>query len=249
MLDWLFRPTCPCDPAAKVWVEKRLAWLADEFEDSAYSGRPVILPTPQFFPDPFDGSESSIRTMLDRVCGYMDVDRELVDLEFTDHCGKIWMVNDSGQYLPSGMAGTYSKEDQRVHIKLDVSGIDNLTGLIGTMAHELAHERLMGERRMTGEEFDNELLTDLTVVHFGLGVFLANSPRAWQSTLTSWPGGELRRPEYMSSPMYGWALAHLALFRGETKPPWARYLSLSARANLTQGIRYLLATADTTYRP
>ena len=27
------------------------------------------------------------------------------------------------------------------------------------------------------EEYDNELLTDLTVVFFGLGIFLANAPR------------------------------------------------------------------------
>jgi hypothetical protein len=248
MLDWLYRPTCPCDPAAKVWVEKRLAWLAEEFEDSAFSGHPVFPPTPQFFPDPFDGSANSIRTMLDRVCGYMKVDRDIVQLKFNDDVGKVWLVNDSGQYLPSGLAGTYSQDEELVLIKLDVAGMDNLVGLVGTMAHELAHSRLMGEGRVSCKEFDNELLTDLTVVHFGLGVFLANSPRAWQSTLTGWPGSELRRPEYMSSPMDGWALAHLALFRGETKPPWARYLSLSALANLKQGIRYLITTADTAYR-
>jgi len=249
MLDWLFRPTCPCDPAAKAWVEKRLAWLAHEFDDSAFSGRPVVLPTPQFFPDQFDGSERSIRLMLDRVCRYMDVDRDLVDLEFTDHCHKISLVNDSGQYLPTAPAATYSQKNEGFLIKVDVSEIDDLVGLVGTMAHELAHARLLGEKRIPRDVFDNELLTDLTTVHFGLGVFLANSPRARSSKMSKWPDSELRRPEYMSSPIFGWALAHLALFRGETDPPWAKYLSLGARANLKQGIRYLVATADTVYRP
>jgi hypothetical protein len=248
MLDWPFRPSCPCDPAAKAWVEKRLAWLADEFEDSAFSGRRIVLPTPEFFPDRYDGSERSIREMFDRVCGYMDVPPELVDLDFTDEVGKLWLVNDAGQYLPSGLAGQYL-EEEKFQVKIDVSEIDDLVGLVGTMAHELAHARLLGECRISRDIFDNELLTDLTTVHFGLGVFSANSPRSWTSKMSNWPNSELRRPEYMSPPMFGWALAHLALFRGETKPAWAKYLSLAARANLKQGIRYLFATADSTYLP
>ena len=49
--------------------------------------------------------------------------------------------------------------------------------------------------------------------------------------------------------MFGWALAHLAWFRGETKPAWATALTPAARANLHQGIRYLMATSDSTYLP
>ena len=36
MLDWLFPPSCPCDSAAKAWVEERLEWLTGEFDDSAF---------------------------------------------------------------------------------------------------------------------------------------------------------------------------------------------------------------------
>ncbi len=49
--------------------------------------------------------------------------------------------------------------------------------LVGTMAHELAHLKLMGERRVTGDEYDNELLTDLTAVFHGFGIFLGNLPK------------------------------------------------------------------------
>jgi hypothetical protein len=30
MFGW-FRPGCPCDPAAKSWVEERLQWLSKQF--------------------------------------------------------------------------------------------------------------------------------------------------------------------------------------------------------------------------
>src|SRR5438270_9899995 len=88
MLHWLFRPSCPCDPAAKAWVEERLEWLAGEFDDSAFSGRRVVLPTPEFFPDPYDGSKKAVRKLLDRVCEYMDVVPDLVALKFVADAGK-----------------------------------------------------------------------------------------------------------------------------------------------------------------
>jgi len=248
MFDWLFRPSCPCDSAAKNWIEERLEWLAGEFDDSAFTGRKVILPTPTFFPDPYDGSKTAVRRLLDRVCEYMDVVPDLVALRFVADAGKIWLVNESGQLLP-GAAGTYEEGDDKFIIRIDKSGLDDPMGLIGTIAHELAHVRLLGESRIMSEIFDNELLTDLTVVHFGLGIFLANTPRNWDSQLSTWPDTELRRPEYMSPPMFGWALAHLAWFRGEESPEWTRYLTGAARTNLRQGLRYLLATKDSWYRP
>jgi hypothetical protein len=117
------------------------------------------------------------------------------------------------------------------------------------MAHELAHVRLLGESRVMAEEFDNELLTDLTVVHFGLGIVLANTPRTWDSQYTKWPDTDLLKPEYMTPPMFGWALAHLAWHRGEERPGWARYLNSGARINLNQSLRYLRATGDSVYQP
>jgi hypothetical protein len=248
MLNWLFRPTCPCDPEAKAWVEERLAWLADEFADSAFSGRPVVLPTDAFFPDPYDGSKKAVRRLLDRVCGYMDVVPDLVAVKFVADAGKIWLVNDAGHYV-SGAAGTYEEGERKFIVRIDRSGLDHPTGLVGTIAHELAHVRLLGEGRVMREVFDNELLTDLTVVHFGLGIFLANTPRNWDGQYTKWPDTELRMPEYMTPPMFGWALAHLAWFRGEERPEWARHLNAAGRANLKQGVRYLRATADSSYPP
>jgi hypothetical protein len=248
MLGWLFRPSCPCDPAAKRWVEERLRWLAGEFDGGAFGGGPVVLPTPEFFPDPYDGSKKSVRRLLYRVCEFMGVAPGLVELRFVADAGKIWLVNDAGHYLP-GAAGTYEEGEHQFLIRIDKSGLDDPMGLVGTMAHELAHVHLLGEGRLPADSFDNELLTDLTVVHFGLGIFLANTPRNWESQYSKWPGRDLLKPEYMTPPMFGWALAHLAWFRGEDRPGWAKHLSSGARANLRQGLRYLQETKDSSYKP
>jgi hypothetical protein len=121
--------------------------------------------------------------------------------------------------------------------------------LVATIAHELAHERLMGEGRVGGDEFDNELLTDLTAVHLGLGIFLANSPRNWDSHQDYWPESPLRRPQYMSPPMFGYTLAHIAWHTGHRKPAWRRYLGPSVRTDFEQAARYLCETGDSEFRP
>jgi hypothetical protein len=108
---------------------------------------------------------------------------------------------------------------------------------------------LLGEGRIMREAYDNELLTDLTVVFFGLGIFLANTPRNWESQYTKWPGTELLKPEYMTPPMFGYALAHLAWFRGEERPAWAKYLHWNARADFKEALRFLSKTSQSTFRP
>jgi hypothetical protein len=248
MLAWLLPPTCPCDPSAKAWVEERLKWLEEEFDDHAFNGRTIVLPTQEFFPDPYDGSKRAVRVLLNRVCEYMDVVPDLVTLKFVADVGKLWLVNEAGAYLPQA-AGTYEEGKRKFIIRIDKSGLDDPIGLVGTMAHELAHVRLMGEGRITSDAFDNELLTDLTVVFFGLGLFLANTPRNWESHYTKWPGTSLHKPEYMTPPMFGYALGHLAWFRGEAKPAWARHLHWNSRANFKQAVRFLFQTGDSAFKP
>jgi hypothetical protein len=248
MFGWLFSPSCPCDPAAKSWVEERLQWLSEEFADSAFTGLPVVLPTPEFFPDAYDRSKGSVRRLLDRVCEYMDVVPARVTLQTLADTTNLWLVNDAGQYLPHA-AGTYEEGERKYIIRVSKSEFDDPMALVGTMAHELAHVRLLGEGHVTSEVYDNELLTDLAVVFFGLGIFLANSPRVWDSQHTRWPGTFLVKPEYMTPPMFGYALAHLAWFRGESKPAWAKYLHLNARPDFKEALRFLWKTGDSEFRP
>jgi len=248
MFEWLFPPACPCDPAAKAWVESRLQWLSQEFDDHAFNGRPLVLPTPQILPDSYDGSRRAVRALLGQVCGYMDVVPDLVDLRFVAEAGKLWLVNEAGQYIPHA-AGTYEETEEKFLIRIDESELHDPMGLVATMAHELAHVRLLGEGRITNTAYDNELLTDLTVVFFGLGLFLANTPRNWDSQYSRWPGTNLLKPEYMTPPMFAYALAHLAWFRGEQKPAWADHLHFNARPEFKQALRFLMKTRDSAFKP
>jgi hypothetical protein len=237
MFNW-FSARCPLDPLAKAWIERRLAWLDEQFGADVFTRRAVILPTAEFFPDHYDASDEAVRVMLERVCRYMDVDDAQVHLEvYNDH--RPFELVDRRGNLTGWAAGTYSSNEEVFLIRVGESQLNNPVDLVGTLAHELAHVRLMGQGRVDPDEFDNELLTDLTVVFHGLGIFLANNPRAWVCDMTYWPGTRLKKPEYMTLPMFGYALAYAAWLRGESKPDWTKFLRLDARACWRQSLRYL----------
>lgn len=236
MFGWLFGSGCPLDPPGKAWVEERLAWLRDEFGADDLYGGTMILPTPEFFPDSYDGSRDAVYPLFDRVCDYMGVERDMLRLEFLRPAANpSFLVNDSGEAIPTEAAGVYMGDV----IRVNENEMTDPIWLVGTLAHELAHQRLLGEGRIDPDVYDNELLTDLTTVFKGLGIFLANSPRNWQGTDTVWPGTRLRKPEYMTGPMFGYALALVAWLRGETNPAWARHVSSGVRSELWQGLRFL----------
>jgi hypothetical protein len=250
MFGWLFQPACPCDPAAKRWVEDRLQWLSRQFGLHILLERPIILPTDEFFPDPYDGSPKTVRQMFRRVCTYMETDPDSVELElFTDQTPGSVMALDPTRGFAAGTWQAGEGPWRKGTIRIERSALDRPADLIGTMAHELAHQRLLGERRAEADAYDNELLTDLTAVYHGFGVFLANNPRKSTGELSYWPGTSLRRPEYISEPMLGYALAHIAWFRDESPPAWTKALRWAPRAVFKQGLRYLQETAGSAFRP
>jgi hypothetical protein len=247
MFGW-FRPICPCDPAAKQWVEDRLQWLVKQFGLHILLERPIILPTETFFPDPWDGSPKAVRRMFHRVCKFMAVDPDVVQLQvLSDQRQRSLSPLDPGHGVAAASweGGPWARGIVRVH----ESQMERPADLIGILAHELAHQRLLGEGRYASDQFDNELVTDLTAIFHGFGVFLANNPRKSTGELGRWPGTKLYRPEYLSEPMLGYALAHIAWFRDEERPEWVRHLRWAPRAVYKQGFRYLQKTGNSTFKP
>jgi hypothetical protein len=53
------KPTCPLDPPTQEWIDRRWQWLTEEFGSERLQSAPVILPTPEFFPDAYSGSEET----------------------------------------------------------------------------------------------------------------------------------------------------------------------------------------------
>ncbi|MDQ3330908.1 MAG: hypothetical protein M3552_09675 [Planctomycetota bacterium] len=252
------RPTCPIPPIPKDWVETRLEWLIEQFGADVFLSRPLVLPNRDILPEKFDDSDEAVRSLLDRICDLMGVESSEIDLRIVKPQGHdLHLVDGGGRASPTGFGGLYQggpiaskrgrrggRVSSRSTISLNADELINLIGLIGTMAHELAHHRLLGEGRIRPDAFDHELATDLTAIFHGFGLFLADGTRNWAASYDVWPGTNLKRPEYMTPPMCGYALAHRAWLCNELKPAWASQLSYDVRAAFKQGLRFLRETKD-----
>lgn len=237
------QPQCPVPRDEKAWLENGFAWLTDQFGRERLQRGTVILPTEQFFPDRFDGTNQTIRLLLDRVCKYMDVDCSTVLLHLYDEgrtidLGPGCMVVSEG----SGTAGTY-RQGAKTVVSVEATHREEPVILVAIMAHELGHARLLGENRINAENRDHEKLTDLSTVFFGLGIFNANACiHESQQQVAGWYRWSIGRMGYLSKPMWAYALALYAWARGENKPPWAKHLRTNVRCLMKDGLRYLLKT-------
>src|SRR5262245_5592671 len=132
MFGWLFGSSCPLDPFAKNWVETSLLWMRDEFGADEFYGSPIILPTPEFFPDSYDGSRKSVRVLFDRVCDYMGVEPGLIQLKFLKPAANpLFLVNDGGEAVPTEAAGLY----EGAVIRINENEMADPMALVGTLAH------------------------------------------------------------------------------------------------------------------
>jgi len=237
----------------KEWIEKSFQWLLKQFGEDFFLKRQTILPQQSFFPDKYDGTEECVTKLVERVCAYMDVDPNLVEVDFffdRDETAAKHRTGNQGEY--SGAAGLYfskaSKEARR-KIAINVSQFKNPMSLVATIAHELGHVILLGGGKISHDDKDHEYLTDLITVFFGLGIFTANSAfqfSQWQDH--SHQGWRTARLGYMSEEMFAYSLAVYAWMRGETNPKWSSCLAMNVGHYFKQSMKYLGKGGQTSLR-
>ncbi|MFO0941283.1 MAG: hypothetical protein U0930_10990 [Pirellulales bacterium] len=210
------------------WLEMRWRWLIGQFGDRR--DKPIVLTEPEYFPEEYRFDEASVDRYLTRVCSYMDADRSRIQLHFHEELPKITTGTDAKSF-----AGLYVENGEQVEIWIEAKQLDDPLSLVATLAHEVGHLRLLGEKRVNDDEPDHEFLTDLSVIFFGLGIFTANSAvRESHLTFGQFHSWEISRLGYLSLPMQGYANALLGYSRGEFNPEWSRYLRPDVRSVFKQ---------------
>lgn len=248
---WFGPPKCPVDEHVQQWVDARWNWLCDTFGRDRLRSARVILPIHNDFPEDYDANDlSTIRLLFDRVCTYMGLTPERMDFGvYTTEKERIREFTEIRLDFASSV-GLYERTPGGCKVWVAEQQLDDPMSLVATCAHELAHELLLGQERITDEAADHEPLTDLLTVYFGLGIFGANAAvtasSGFEGGVSFWKVG---RQGYLDLRTYGYALALFARMRGEVKPAWAKELRLDVRDAFKKGLAFLAERDDPRFRP
>ena len=242
MFGWLSKrpPECPIEEESREWVERRSAWIVEQFGPEKVLRCPVVLPTSEFFPQRYlEGPEDAL-DLFDRVRDYLGVADGRAELyivegraeKMTNH-----LVRSDG---PSAL-GTYQATDGGpAIICLSVDLLPYPTEVVSTVAHELCHVLLLGDGRVSAEEEDHEPLTDLLMVFTGFGVFGANTAvREHVEHVDLGSSWSIASTGYLREPTWAFALALFAHMRGEPAPAWRSALTPSVATAFRRSMRYL----------
>ncbi len=150
----LFKTSSPLDVYEKVWTEWRMRWFAEQFGLDQILQCEMILPTKEYFPYQING-EKDVRTLMEQLSGYLNVDLTNVELEIADDSRMI------------GRVGEYQSGERAV-IRVAASQLQDPLLLTATIAHELSHEILLGRNLIDASFSDHEMTTDLLPVYSDL---------------------------------------------------------------------------------
>ena len=243
----LFHPKCPVPPREQAWIEKMLLWCVDRFGDPPLR-RPVVEPTPDFFPGGYLGTQEDVLRTVDQVRGHLGIGAERFTVEIAaddDLPGELESMP-AAATRRAVVAGDYRQREGRGLVRIDPAQAGNRMRLVAVAAHELCHELLLGGGGISGADGeDHEPLTDLVTVYTGFGVFTANAAFHFETLATGWRTSTLG---YLTEAMFGYALGCYAWLRGETgtEPAWTRFLDTNPRGYMRQSVRYLASNSGRT---
>ncbi|MFT3934880.1 MAG: hypothetical protein QM726_14745 [Chitinophagaceae bacterium] len=234
---------CPVDNETRQWLEASINLLFDIFKRDRLHEKKVMIPHHSDFPIRYDGTELSALESLKIVCRQMDIPYDEIKIDFfTDGVSEL----DTGSPLNGGRIFLSSEGDKNTaglyfgrdtdglfHIALERKKLNLPENMVATLAHELSHVKLLGENRI---DENDEKLTDLTTILFGMGIFNANSAFQTYTTIDShgW-----RKMGYLTQMEWGYALALVEYKKKQKDQAWLKYLSPNVRQDFLMGLKYL----------
>jgi hypothetical protein len=219
------KPSLPLTANDKEWTEDALLWIVDQFGAGFLKTVSIKTPTTKYFNRKYKGTEEDVEFILERICEYMSVDRASVYLSFYGHPD---IAQDHN--LPHNVrsdktpAGKYQEwPEGYIEISLNLKELKDPISVISTLAHEVAHAKLLGERRIAEND---EPLTDLLTVAFGFGIFTGNAifkMEQWSDSRMQ--GWSMKRKGYLPEQIVSYAMAWMAKYQGDTACVWTTFFS------------------------
>ena len=242
------RDGCPVSEISRLRLEEAFLILLEFFGKENTQHRRVLIPHFSHFPISYNGTEQTANETLKIVAAQMEVPFDRIILGYYDDGvrevstgspfgGRIFLQSEKDDQNAAGLYWGRT-EDDKYEIWLNRGNLTEPEGLVATLAHEIAHIKLLGENRIA---VNNEPLTDLTTIFFGLGIFNANE--AFQ-TFRNFDSHGWRSKGYLSQTQWGYALALFANLRGEESPQWIDHLMPNVKGDFLKSQKFILNNRD-----
>lgn len=235
----------PLNPELRKYFEHNLCWMVEVFPDINYKENKVLTPTKNDFPIIWDGSLESINKAKEIICYRMNIEPNEIDIDYFSNGIKKIDIGSSILFLEKDenvdeALGLYfgKNENGNYKIALEDSILTEPISLIATISHELSHVKLLGENRI---DENDEMLTDLSTVFFGLGIFNANDTFDYFQNFESYG---YKSSGYLKVEEWAYAFAIYSYLREETNPKWKKYLKKSIIIELDKCLNYVFNNED-----
>ena len=239
----------PLDKELRKYFENNFLWLMQEFPEPKIEERKILTPTASDFPVKWNKNRENAIDVLKIICNNMQLDPNEIKLDFYDNglkeidTGASVIFTEQDPDSPEA-AGLYHHEkvDGKYSISLDEALLERPDSLIATIAHELSHVKLLGEKKL---EQNDEMLTDLAAVFFGLGIFNANCAFQFYNQVDRWGHSSLG---YLKIDEWAYALALFAFIRHEDEPEWKQFLSATIKSDFEKCLSYMIKNEEEIFK-
>lgn len=231
----------PLNYDLRKYFENNILFLKESFPSPSLDKRKVFILSENDFPIEWNNSKENAISIFKIVSENMQIDFDSIEIDFYTEGmtelnvggSTILLENDEEHKFSAGLYFD-KNEKEKYEISINEVYLNNPEVLIGTIAHELSHIKLLGEKEM---EENDEYLTDLATVFFGFGVFGANSSFQFSQESDRW---SYSSTGYLNYDEWAYCLALFAFLRYEENPYWSNYLNPTVKKEFQKCLKYMI---------
>jgi len=229
----------PIEDDMRVWIEYAMKWLFLTFDEKACKEKKVYASLKELLNE-FDLETASLKDLAEIVANLMGINIDEVVIDVYDEgervietsVGSIYTQTEEGEQTTGGMY-VGKNEAGKYEVGIEKSLLKDPINLIYTLAHEFAHIKLLGENRI---EENDEYLTDMLPIIYGLGVFGANSVFSFRQAAYEWA---YKTSGYLTQMEWGYALAVYCWLREDKNPEWIVSLPRNIQADYKRSLKFM----------
>jgi hypothetical protein len=222
------------DEVERAHLLDQLAELLRAEGGDTFLAGPLIAPTDKWFPDHWTPDAAGVERLIRRLLDYAELGALKLTLEidrFSDAHGEVLSDGRAGGH--SGTAAWFAGiHDGVCSFGVDTHQLRDPVGLVGTLAHEVAHAYRSMYELVVPDHALEERLTDLTTIFLGFGVLTVNASQRFRSGSSGAGGSWYSHAEggYLSMQSMSYLLAAQVVARGEPTGAVQRLLAANQRA-------------------